>query len=86
LQTAADFFGRSKGGTSKPPMALQGQSSVAPSRSESKEGTPSSQYGGGANKPYRGNQGTSQRDEGVPADVLPGLAGVFLRNGGTDQF
>ena len=47
-------------GASKPPMALQGQSSVAPSRSESKEATPSSQYGGGENKPYRGNRGTSQ--------------------------
>jgi len=52
--------GGSKGGASKPPMAPQGQPSVPPSRSESKEGTPSSQYGGGANKPYRGNRGTSQ--------------------------
>jgi len=52
--------GGSKAGGAKPPMAPAGQPSVPPSRSDSKEGTPSSQYGGSAGKPYRGNRGTSQ--------------------------
>ena len=47
--------------TTKPPaVPAAGHPSVTSSRSESKEGTPLSQYGGSAGKPYRGNRGTSQ--------------------------